>query len=168
MSISNLCFGPYNDPGWPSGSKHYNLPHDFSCLNPAFVVRKSGHTYTVQVAVRNVSSQVSPSDITVSLFGRTVPSPLSSQGLDSVVTNMFGGHPANIITGQTTFMITTGIAPYSSANDYPWMVGPVIFTPLQPKGVVLAATLSSATWGLAPTPGTLPTHDPCVAVWVGP
>lgn len=169
MSTCQLCFGPYNDPGGPTGKKHCDLPHDANSRNPAFEVRRNGLTYTASVAVRNLSEQASPNDITVSFYGSGIPAGLTPQKVDNLVGRLLAGTLVNIISGQTTFGINPdSIAPFSSASDRPWIVGPISLTPTQQRGVLLVATLACPTWNLFHTPGTPPTQDPCVAVWLGP
>lgn len=169
MSTCKLYFGPYNDPGGPSGTKHCDLPHDACCCNPAFYVRRAGAAYTVSVAVRNVSQQGSPNDVTVSFYGCDAPGGLTASKLNFVAGRLLNGTLTNIISGQTTFVINPdSIQPFSSAGDRPWIAGPVSLTPSQPRGIVVVATLACPSWNLFHVPGTPPTQDPCVAVWVGP
>ncbi len=169
MPTSRLCFGPYNDPGGPTGKKHCDLPHDPSYLNPAFSVRKANQTYTASVAVRNVSSETSPTDVTVSFYGCGISGIVTASRVNTLIQRLLSGSLTNMISGQSTFSINpASIAPFSSASDHPWVVGPVSMTPQYPKAAILVATLTCPSWSVFPMPGTHPTQDPCVAVWVGP
>jgi hypothetical protein len=116
-----------------------------------------------------MSADPSPSDITVSFYGCGVPGTITAQRVDLLAKKLLSGTLANMVSGQSTFSINPdSIAPFSSASDRPWIVGPVTVIPAQKKGAILVATLTCPSWNLFPTPGTEPSQDPCVAVWVGP
>jgi hypothetical protein len=170
MPTSNLYFGPYNDPGGSTGKKHWEAAHDVDCQNPAFIVRKNLTTYTIKIAVRNINTSASPTDVSVSVYGIKVPSSMSLSKIDTWAGQLAAGTLASQVPGgtQTTFSIAPNNIPqYSSSTDFPWVAGPISWGPSGAKGIILVAKLTCPTWGLLPTPGLAATVDPCIAVWVG-
>jgi hypothetical protein len=169
MSFSKLYLGPYNDPGGVTGRKHWELPHDFDCRNPAFVVRKANHEYSMKLQVRNRSELPTIGDVAVNFYGAGLLGVATRDSVDALVADLLQGKTPNRLTPPTSFTIgTDGIAPYSLACDRPWIAGPALFHPMAQKGIVLVATVKCLPMGVQPELARTPTLDPCVAVWIGP
>jgi|GEM_PF-1817339 len=177
--MSNLYFGPYNDPGDTHSPPlhHWDSNHDPDCHNAALTVDRAGQVLNVTLALRNRGSDPSPSDLVVTLYA-------AACGLFGAVTDVNGlaqrilrngaPNPADNPDGISTLLqewgsgtgTTPSVAPFNQSFDAPWVSDVVQWVvPAYSCSFILIATLFTAAG--AQQPFGAYTQDPCVAVWLG-
>jgi hypothetical protein len=177
--MSNLYFGPYNDPGDTQTPPlhHWEPNHDADCHNAAFTVDRVGQVLTVTLAVRNRGTEPSPSDLVVTLYA-------AACGLFGAVTDvnglvqriMLNGSPDSSVNpdGVSTHVhewgpstgTTPAVAPFNATLDNAWFSSGVQWVvPAYSSSFILVATLFTAA-GMQQPIGVY-AQDPCVAIWLG-
>lgn len=175
--MSNLYFGPYNDPGDTHNLHHWEVNHDPDCHNPAFTVERNVQALSISLSLRNRGAAASPNDLVVTLYAAACGLFGAVTDVNALVQRILlnglpnpGDNQDNISTYVQEWGASTGNTPdvpaFNPVLDTPWVSNSVQWSiPAYSNSVILVATLVTATGGQQPQ-GSY-TTDPCVAVWLG-
>jgi hypothetical protein len=169
MTDLTLYFGPNNDPGDHSLTRHWQYPHDPDFHNPAFTITRAGNVVSIAFAIRNRDSAAHTLD-SVNLYAAACGLLTSASDVNTLVnmvvtTPSIGAWPN--LDGQSM-----SVPAINSALDSNWSstaVAPAITwtVPAFANSFIVIATLQSGSTIPVQLPHLDYASDPSVAIWLG-